>query len=180
MRIVAGEWKGRPLVAPRGQATRPTSDRVREALFSILGDVEGCRVLDLFAGTGAVALEALSRGAGEAVCVERSRPALAALRENVRRVGAEARVLVVPRDAHRFAPDAPFDLVFADPPWKAAAAFADALKARAAELVGPGGVLVLERSARDVASPILPGLDPPREKRYGDALLAVYRRPAST
>ena len=83
MRVVAGEYKGRRLVAPRGSRTRPTADRVREALFSMLGDVSGARVLDLYAGSGALGIEALSRGAESAVFVERDRAALAALVPNV-------------------------------------------------------------------------------------------------
>ena len=92
MRVVAGEFKGRRLHAPRGAATRPTADRVREALFSMLGDVSGARVLDLYAGSGALGIEALSRGAESALFVERDRRALAALRRNLDAVGADAEV----------------------------------------------------------------------------------------
>lgn len=176
MRIIAGEWGGRPLEAPRGRDTRPTSDRVREALFSILGDVVDLRVLDLFAGTGAFALEALSRGAQEAACVERGRPALTALRANVERLGASDRVKILNRDAHTFRPEEPFDLVFADPPWKEAQRFSETLVERGEHLVAPEGRLVLERAARDDAPPALAGFDGPRTRRYGDALLAFYER----
>src|SRR6185295_5984670 len=93
LRIVAGRWRGRRLVAPRGRDTRPTSDRVREALFSILGPLEGERVLDLFAGSGALGLEALSRGAASATLVERAPAALRALRDNVADLGAGAEVV---------------------------------------------------------------------------------------
>src|SRR5690242_18499798 len=121
MRIVAGEWRGRRLVAPAGRTTRPTSDRVREAVFSILGPLDGESVLDLFAGSGALALEALSRGAGQATLVERDRAALKALRANVEALGAEARV--VAGDAAAFLDSAArdgahYDLVFLDPPYR--------------------------------------------------------------
>ena len=88
MRVVAGAFKGRTLQAPRGQRTRPTADRVREAVFSMLGSVDGLRVLDLFAGSGALAIEALSRGAAEAVLVERDPRALAAIQRNLDATGA--------------------------------------------------------------------------------------------
>ena len=90
MRVIAGTYGGRELTAPRGRATRPTSDRVREALFSILGDVGDARVLDLFAGSGALAIEALSRGAAEATLVDSSAAAIAAIRRNLERLGIEA------------------------------------------------------------------------------------------
>lgn len=192
MRIVAGEWGGRPLVAPRGQSTRPTSDRVREALFSILGDLSGARVLDLFAGTGAVALEALSRGAEHAVLVERARAALAALYANVERLGAAPRVEIVPLEVGRFLeslePKSPsadeldrsaarvFDLVYADPPWAEAVAVDAVILPRANKLLRSKGTLVVERAARDPLPPEVPGLVGPRPRRYGDALLAFYER----
>ncbi|MDO8916019.1 MAG: RsmD family RNA methyltransferase, partial [Coriobacteriia bacterium] len=104
MRIVGGAWRGRPLVSPSGPTTRPTSDRVREALFDALGarlgsDLGGGAVLDLFAGTGALGLEALSRGASSAVFVENDRAALVALRRNIETLGAGPRAVVVPGDA---------------------------------------------------------------------------------
>src|SRR5881394_1213907 len=119
MRIIAGEWGGRRLAAPPGRDTRPTSDRVREALFSILGPLDGARVLDLFAGSGALGLEALSRGAAQATLVERAPAALRALRENVAEVvAADARAYL--RAARE--QGAQYDLVFLDPPYNAAAA----------------------------------------------------------
>src|SRR5262249_58893941 len=101
MRVIAGALGGRRLVAPRGAATRPTSDRVREALFSALGDVGGARVLDVFAGTGALGIEALSRGAEHATFVESARPALAALRANLAALGIEGLARVVPQPVAR-------------------------------------------------------------------------------
>ena len=127
MRVVAGEFKGRRLHAPRGAGTRPTADRVREALFSILGDVSGARVLDLYAGSGALGIEALSRGAESALFVERDRRALAALRRNLDAVGADAEVRS--QDALRFMahPEGVFDLVFCDPPYDEASRVATPL-----------------------------------------------------
>ena len=124
MRVVAGEFKGRRLQAPRGRRTRPTADRVREALFSMLGDVSGARVLDLYAGSGALGIEALSRGAESAVFVERDQQALAAMRRNLEAVGAEADVRR--QDVSRFLArtEGTFDLVFCDPPYDGASRLA--------------------------------------------------------
>ena len=124
MRIVAGEWRGRALAGPPGQDTRPTADRVRQALFDRLRHADwarpplvGARVLDAFAGTGALGLEALSRGAATAVFIERDRAALSSLRSNVAACRAEARCRVVAADALRPPRGEPCDLVFLDPPY---------------------------------------------------------------
>lgn len=176
MRIISGVWGGRPLDAPKGPATRPTSDRVREALFSILGDVEQWDVLDLFAGTGAVGLEALSRGARSAVAVEKGRPALAALKRNVDRLGAELEVRA--EDALRFAAqcERSFDFVYVDPPWPDSARVESELAEHAARLLVEDGWMVIERSSRSKPPAPYPGLEPPRLRKYGEAHLAVYRR----
>lgn len=122
MRIVAGAWRGRPLVAPEGVATRPTSDRARETVFSMLtsrlGTFEELNVIDLFAGTGALGLEALSRGAAHATFIENDRAALSALKTNIAKLGAGERTTVLPRSAE--APGTapvPADLAFLDPPY---------------------------------------------------------------
>lgn len=122
MRIIAGAWRGRPLVAPPGAETRPTADRARETLFSMLtsrlGTFEGLRVADLFAGTGALGLEALSRGAAHATFIETDRAALAALKTNIAKLGAADRTDVLARSAD--APGTaivPYDLVLLDPPY---------------------------------------------------------------
>lgn len=121
MRIVAGEWRGRKLVAPEGMETRPTGDRVRETLFSMLasrlGSFEGLRVADLYAGSGALGLEALSRGAAFACFVEQDARAVAAIRANVETLGAADRAQILPRSADALPPQRPFDLLFADPPY---------------------------------------------------------------
>jgi len=132
VRVVSGRWKGRPIAAPRGGDTRPTSDRVREALFSALvsrlgSDLSGARVLDAYAGTGALGLEALSRGATHAVFGERDRSALGTLRANIDALGAGAIATVVPGDItvaarHGRVPGGPFTLLFLDPPYRIDAA----------------------------------------------------------
>ena len=180
MRITGGEFGSRALKAPRGSATRPTSDRVREALFSILG-ARGAltgRVLDLFAGTGALGLEALSRGAEAVVFVERSREALVALQANVDALGVRGRVRVlsVPVErAGRALEGERFDLVFADPPY---ADVKSGVALRALESVAVpvlGGLLVLEHASRD-APPAIAGLAHDEARTYGDTAVSFYRR----
>lgn len=162
-------------------ATRPTSDRVREALFSMLasdglpGNAE--RILDLYAGSGALAFESLSRGAATAVLVEHARDAVSAIRDNVRALGADDRVHVlatrVDRALERL--EGPFDVVFADPPYAdvRAAGFAE-LAQKAASLVGPGGIFVLEHASGD-EPPAITGLIRDRSRRYGDTTLTFWR-----
>jgi 16S rRNA (guanine966-N2)-methyltransferase len=178
LRIVAGAAKGRRLATPAG-ATRPTSDRAREALFSSLGhliELDGARVLDLFAGTGAVGLEALSRGAAEAVFVESNRAALDVLRRNVETVGLSG-ATVVGRPVASYLktpPEHAFDLVFADPPYDLPD---DAVASFLAQLGEPGWLrgdayVVVERAARS-GPPQWPAgfITPERERRYGDGVL---------
>jgi 16S rRNA (guanine966-N2)-methyltransferase len=123
VRIIAGEWRGRPLVAPVGGDTRPTADRTREALFSMLvsrlGSFEGLRVADLYAGSGALGFEALSRGAAHCTFVENDRKAIEAIRANAMKLGALDRVDILATSAANLPPSAPFDLVLADPPYAA-------------------------------------------------------------
>ena len=172
MRIIAGQWGGRRLVAPRGQGTRPTSDRVREALFSILGPLDGERVLDLFAGSGALGLEALSRGAAHATFVERERAALRALRDNVADLGAQADVVAADAKAFLRAAQergAQYDLVFLDPPYRDAAGLAQELDL--AVVLSAGGRVVGESDRRQPLELPLPLTD---ERRYGDTLIRIY------
>lgn len=174
MRIVAGEWGGRRLVAPPGRETRPTTDRVREAWMSAVEPyLEGARVLDLFAGSGALGLEALSRGAEHATFVEHAAPALQSLRANLQALGATARSEVVRIDAVRYATElkaGAFDLVFADPPY--AKGLAAALVARFAEV--PFAALLCVEHGRNDAIPELPGA---RTRRYGDTTLTFIPAP---
>lgn len=148
MRVIAGRFGGRRLAAPRGAATRPTADRVREALFSMLGSLDGASVLDLFAGTGALGIEALSRGAAQAVFVERDRLALSALRANLAALGlgaegGEPQVQVRARDAVAALGGAieqgeTYDLVFLDPPYAQAGEWGQGSRRRCRGCLPPG------------------------------------------
>jgi 16S rRNA (guanine(966)-N(2))-methyltransferase RsmD len=175
MRIVSGAWGGRRLQAPPGDATRPTSDRVREALFSILGArVAGARVLDLFAGSGALGLEALSRGAATATFVDSAPAAVRAVRANLEALGAEAEVRR--QDAVRFlggARDAacPYDLVFLDPPYRLATRLGAELSERLPPVLASGATVVTESDRRRPLDLDLPLSD---ERRYGDTLIRIH------
>jgi 16S rRNA (guanine966-N2)-methyltransferase len=173
VRVIAGRFGGRTLVAPRGRATRPTGDRVREALFSILGSVEGARVLDLFAGSGALAIEAMSRGASEATLVDSSAAAIAAIRRNLEALGATADVrrqraaafLEQARDDAR-----QYDLVFLDPPYRAGD-LGRTLSEALPPVLAPGARVVTESDRRAALQLQLPLLD---ERRYGDTLIRIH------
>jgi 16S rRNA (guanine966-N2)-methyltransferase len=199
MRVIAGELKGQRLVAPRGWKVRPTSDRVREAIFSALGDIADARVLDLYCGTGALAIEALSRGAASAVLVDRdTRPALG----NIERLGLADRVQLVRSDAPRWlesqsgtagpdsspgnsrergpgegsgpavAPVGRFDLVFVDAPYRLADRVGQALNTHLPSVLAGGGRAVIESGAR---SPLrIDSLELQRLRRYGVADVAFY------
>ena len=173
MRVVAGEFKGRGLVAPRGARTRPTADRVREALFSILGDVSGARVLDLFAGSGALGIEALSRGAASVEFVESDRRAVTAIQRNLTAVGAE--MVVRDQDALSFLerPGGPYDLVFCDPPYDSALALAEPLSERLPGLISQSARIVTESDKRKPLVLTLPLLI---EREYGDTRIAIHGR----
>jgi 16S rRNA (guanine966-N2)-methyltransferase len=171
MRVVAGAFKGHPLHAPRGSRTRPTADRVREALFSILGDVQGARVLDLFAGSGALGIEALSRGAASATFVERDPRAVSAIRRNLDAVGADGEVRR--QDVLRYltAASGPYDLVFADPPYDCAARLADPLSERLRAVLSDHARIVTESDKRmplELSFPLI------TERVYGDTRIAVH------
>ena len=176
MRVIAGELKGQPLVAPRGWKVRPTSDRAREAIFSALGEVDGARVLDLCCGTGALAIEALSRGAASAVLVDRdTRPALG----NVERLGLGGRVELVSADVGRWLAGrvaepaaSPFDLVFVDAPYRLADRVGQELETRLPLLLAENGRAVIESGAR---SPLrIDSLECLRQRRYGAAEVSIY------
>ena len=178
MRVIAGEFGGRRLASVRAPGLRPTADRVREALFSILGDsVKDARVLDLYAGTGALALEAISRGARSATCVERSSGALRALERNVRDLGLQSRVRIERADALSYARGLGgetdrFDLVFCDPP------YAEGPAPILEDVVGRewwNTAVVVEHAAS--RPPDTPAGLVADTRRYGDTGLTIFRRP---
>jgi 16S rRNA (guanine966-N2)-methyltransferase len=175
VRVVAGIYGGRRLVAPPGDATRPTSDRVREALFSVLGaSISGARVLDLFAGSGALGIEALSRGAATAVFVDSARAAVKAIRANLDALGIEATVLpIAARQALRAAADRgeAYDLVFLDPPYRHAAELGRELSEALPAVLALGARVVSESDRRARLELDLPMTD---ERRYGDTVIRIH------
>jgi 16S rRNA (guanine966-N2)-methyltransferase len=180
VRVIAGSLGGRRLLAPSGAATRPTADRVREALFAILGDLSGVLVLDLFAGAGTLGIEALSRGAERAVFVERGPAAAHALRSNLAALGlgadrAEVRLLDV-RAALRVARSRreSYDLVLIDPPYRLAAAWTPQLASALPSLLAPGGRVVTESDHR---APLELGFELETQRRYGDTLIRIEANP---
>lgn len=181
MRIIAGELKGQRLVAPKGWKVRPTSDRVREAIFSALGErVDGARVLDLYCGTGALAIEALSRGAASAVLVDQdTRPALG----NIQRLGLAERAELVRADVGRWlggvssaAAAGKFDLVFVDAPYRLADRVARHLNEHLPLLLAENGRAVIESGARRPLR--IDSLEPLRQRRYGAADVTIYAEAA--
>jgi len=177
VRVIAGELKGQRLVAPRGWKVRPTSDRVREAIFSALGErVVGALVLDLYCGTGALAIEALSRGAERALLVDQdTRPALG----NVQRLGLADRAELARSDVGRWlghvsAADAAgkFDLVFVDAPYRLADPVSDVLNQHLPRVLAEGGRAVVESGARRPLR--VDSLEPLRQRRYGAADVTIY------
>lgn len=183
MRIVAGRWKGRALKGPSGQTIRPTSDRLRESLFNVLAHayddpITDARVLDLFAGTGALGLEALSRGAGFALFVDEGMEARALIRENTQNLGAAGITRLFRRDAARLGPVtpfAPFTLVFADPPYGKGLGERALASARDGGWLAPGALAVLEESAdAEVATP--DGFERLERREAGDSQLVFLRQ----
>ncbi len=179
MRVVAGRFGGRRLKAPPGRRTRPTADRVREALFSsveaALGSLQGLRVLDLYAGSGAVGLEAWSRGATEVTLVEQDRRTAGIITDNVRTLGCTGVRVVTSSVAKHLEdrPAAPFDFVFLDPPYSLAAErVVAALEALTRGWLAEEALVIVERSSRDRDLGWPPGLEPGRVRRYGETSLA--------
>jgi len=180
MRIIAGEFRGRRLAAVKGRL-RPTSDKVRAAIFNILGAaVSGARVLDLFAGTGALAWEALSRGAGAAVLVEDQAAALGVLRRNLDALGLAARVRLMPLPVSMAlkklaGQGEQFDLVFLDPPYGRGLAEATLIFLGASDLVAAGAWVVAEHSRRETLPTAAGRLTLHQTRSYGDTQVALYR-----
>jgi len=176
MRVIAGELGGRRLQAPRGRATRPTSDRVRESLFAMLGELDGERVLDLFAGSGALGIEALSRGAAVVTFVDHQARGLAILRQNLDVLGLKERAHVVRGDVVRWLEASPDEvkragLVFLDPPYD------DVVLDRALKALDRNAerVTVVAEHSRRQQMPALVRLRVDRERRYGDTIVTVFK-----
>ena len=174
--MIAGEFRGRPLKVPAWEGLRPTSDRLRETLFNILAPrIDGARVLDAYAGTGAVGIEALSRGAAHVTFVERDPRAVSLIEANLRALGVSDRYAIIRAGfagaVERLA--GPFDIVFLDPPYDATV-LSDAL-ASAARVVTVETVLVVEHATRDAAPERTDRLVRTRELKQGDSALAFYR-----
>lgn len=183
MRIIAGLYRGRALVAPEGEVTRPTGERARQALFDMLWHapwggrelVEGAQVLDAFAGTGALGLEALSRGAAQVSFIESDRAALAALRKNIASCKAEERCAVLPRDATRPPKGVGCGLVFLDPPYAKGLVEKALLALASAGWIAPGAVVVAETGKAEALA--LPGYTLLAERAHGAAMLRVFQAP---
>ncbi len=179
MRIVGGRWRGRSLKGPSSDAIRPTSDRLRETIFNILqhgydDPVEGARVLDLFAGSGALGIEALSRGARSAVFVDRSHKAITAIRANLTALGIEAEVRPIEARAALRAASArheAYDLVFLDPPYRRAGELGRELSEGLTTVLAPGGRVVTESDRRAPLELDMPLAD---ERRYGDTVIRIH------
>jgi 16S rRNA (guanine966-N2)-methyltransferase len=184
VRIVGGSLSGRVLRAPPGAATRPTSEKVREALFNILGNImgslDGAHVLDLFAGSGALGIEALSRGAAHATFVDGGKPAITAIRGNLRELGLEPRALVIPGDAvshaAKLVPAAPWRLVFVDPPYRSDLATRAVLAIPSAHLA-QGAVIVIEHDRHNAPPDPLGSLLRTDQRRYGDTMISLFEVP---
>lgn len=189
-RIIAGAFRGRSLATPRGERTRPTSERTREALFSALavwaggGDrlddaLDGLAFLDLFAGSGAIGLEAASRGAQPVVLVEQQRSVAHIISQNAHALGADVDVVVQSAEAYLAQPaTAPFDIIWLDPPYALATEAVDALVSDAVAhgWVAPDGLVVVERAARAQAPSFGAGFDVRKPRRYGDTVVYFAQR----
>lgn len=178
LRVTGGQLSGRRLSVPRGRGVRPTADRVRESVFARLGPLDGWRVLDLYAGCGALGIEALSRGARSACFVEHAPPALRCLEANLASLSLEGRSRVIAGDVLRMVPRlsrsaARFDLVLADPPYAPEAARQVLEIVARSGLLGPGGLLVIESDRRHPPGEAQ-GLREVDRRRYGDTLVSLF------
>lgn len=178
MRIIAGKWRGRKLVAPEGMQTRPTADRTRETLFSMLasrfGSFEDIRVADLYAGSGALGLEALSRGAGHATFVETNREALKAIEANIAALGAASRATIRGMSADKLPKNQSFDLVLADPPYEGGSGTKVATTVARSGWLPPGGWMAIETQRGDAVTPP-EGWELDAERDVGRARLTLLR-----
>jgi 16S rRNA (guanine966-N2)-methyltransferase len=179
VRIIAGQFRGRPLQAPAGSATRPTADRVREALFSMLasrlGSFEDLRVADLYAGSGALGLEAISRGAGHSTFVDNESKAQAAIKVNAAKLGVTDQVRIAAGSALALPRSDPFDLIFADPPYSPGSGSAVVKAVADSGWLAPGGWMAVETDRRDPVDRMDYMLE--LEREIGRARITLLRRP---
>ncbi|MCL4439866.1 MAG: 16S rRNA (guanine(966)-N(2))-methyltransferase RsmD [Firmicutes bacterium] len=181
MRIIAGTAKKRLLKVPSGWTGRPTADRVKESLFNILGNIIlGCSILDLFAGTGNIGIEALSRGAARAVFVEKDRRASAAIMQNLKNTGFENRSKVIMKDVYRAMAELGdkgerFDIVFLDPPYGMGYEVPVMMSLAELQVVSGGGLIIAESSKREALPPGVEKFALFRQERYGDTMLSFYK-----
>jgi len=178
MRIIAGAWRGRPLIAPEGRGTRPTSDRAREGLFSMLasrlGSFEGLQAADLFAGTGALGLEALSRGAAHCSFIDSDRDAVASIRRNLDSFAAASRADVRQQSIeYAAAPSRPCDLLFMDPPYRTGLAEAALERIADSAWLAPGAWIAVELGGETLSLPA--ALTHEAERRFGKATILLLR-----
>lgn len=182
MRIIGGVYGSRTISMPRGSDIRPTQDKVRQAVFNVLGDLNGARVLDLYAGSGAMGIEAISRGASHATFVDNNTPCLRAVRDNLEslkvreecydiiRSNADDCIRSLSRAQNRF------NLVFLDPPYHAGLAKKTLLNIDACDILAPIGLVVAEHFKKDAMPEAMDTLVPEKEKRYGDVVITIYRK----
>ncbi len=182
MRVIAGTQKGRRLKAPTGNRIRPTSERVREALFSILNrDVRDANVLDLCCGTGTIGLEALSRGAARVVFVDNHRDSLLLLKDNVKRCGDPPNTVTLAGDAWELVRQsqlrqyAPFDIIFVDPPYQHQDLEALLCKLGTGQILAPDGMMVVEHFWKTVVPQDAGSVQQMRQSRYGDTILTFFQ-----
>jgi len=186
MRIISGTSKGRRLVTPKGQALRPTSDRVKESIFNILGgEVEGKSVLDLFAGTGNLGIEALSRGAGKVLFVEKGRQALRLIQRNLHQCGMTGQSEILPKDVNRAIGilnqrGEVFDLILMDPPYVKGLIERTLLKLQSHRIHHDGSILVIERNRREPLPKAIDGWNLIRERAMGDTVISFLTPHLST
>jgi 16S rRNA (guanine966-N2)-methyltransferase len=179
MRVIAGKFRGRPLRAPKGLTTRPTSDRAREAIFQMLGNLSGMKVIDFYAGTGAMGIEALSRGAAHAVFVESDEDALRVLRDNLTKLGLTGQTTVLATTVQRSRPRleklGPFDLIIADAPWRIAQEAAEVVAQQCRGMLTPNArVLLGHPTESPVDLPETSGLTLVDSRKWGGSGMSFY------
>jgi 16S rRNA (guanine(966)-N(2))-methyltransferase RsmD len=182
MRIIGGEYKSRSITMPGGVEMRPTQDKVREAIFNILGDINGKKILELFAGSGAFGIEAVSRGAGSVTFVDNNFRCVQAIKTNLRTLGvSDSRYNIVRADALKFPAKSnimgeKFDIIFLDPPYYRDMAKKCLINMDSCDIVSPVGLVIVERFKKDALDVELERFVFVDERRYGDTLIAIFKK----